>query len=139
MIGAIITKFLVRKSFGNFSQRNLDKFLTSWADDASILYPTNLSFGGEKKGKAAIKEWYRKDWEQFPEESFKVENVCVDNILAMGGTNTVTVEWSVNGKNRYKEEFTNRGVSIIHLAKGKVTRMRVYIFDTDIANRVWRD
>ena len=137
MIGAIITKALVRKSFGNFSRRNLDRFLANWAEDATIVYPPNLAVGGETRGKEAIREWYRKDWEQFPRESFNVENVCVENIFALGGTNTVTVEWSVKGQNRDKEEFTNRGVSIIHLIRGKVTLMRVFMFDTDTAKRVW--
>jgi ketosteroid isomerase-like protein len=139
VIGAIITKTKVRKSFGNFSQRNLEEFMANWADDAVIIYPNNLAVRGETKGKEAIKEWYRKDWEQFPEESFKVENVCVENILALGSTNTVTVEWSVRGKNRDREEFTNRGISVIHLKNGKVSMMRVYIFDLEIAKKVWGD
>lgn len=139
MIGAIITKAMVRKSFGNFNHRNLDKFMSNWRDDASIIYPSNLTDGGETKGKEAIREWYRKDWAQFPEESFKVENVCIKNMFALGGTNTVTVEWSVKGKNKSKEEFANRGVSVIHLIKGKVALMRAYFFDFDTAKRVWWD
>jgi ketosteroid isomerase-like protein len=139
MIGAMITKALVRKSFGDFNQRNLDKFMEKWAEDAAIIYSNNLSFGGEKKGKAAIKEWYRKDWEQFPKERFDVKNVCVENMLALGGTNVVTVEWAVEGENRNQEKFTNSGVSIIHLVAGKVALMRVYIFDIEVANRVWGD
>lgn len=79
------------------------------------------------RGKEAIREWYRKDWEQFPEEKLEVENVSVKNLFALSGTNTVTVEWSVIGNNRHKEEFTNRGVSVIHLVKGKIAQMRVLI------------
>jgi ketosteroid isomerase-like protein len=137
MIGAIVTKAMVRKSFGAFSQRNLDKFMEKWDENASIIYPNNLTVGGETKGTEAIKEWYRKDWEQFPEESFTVKNVCVENMFALGGTNVVTVEWSVKGKNRNREEFSNSGISVIHLTGGKVTLMRVYIFDLDIAKHVW--
>ena len=58
--------------------------MANWADDAAIAYPPNLAVGGETRGKEAIREWYRKDWEQFPQESFKVENVCVENIFAQG-------------------------------------------------------
>jgi ketosteroid isomerase-like protein len=139
MIGAMITKAMVRKSFGDFGQRNLDKFMEKWAEDAAIIYPDNLAVGGETKGKEAIREWYQKDWEQFPKESFEVKNVCIENMFALGGTNVVTVEWSVKGENRNQEKFTNGGVSVIHLSRGKVTLMRVYIFDGEVAKRVWGD
>jgi ketosteroid isomerase-like protein len=139
MIGAMITKARVRRSFGDFSQRNLDKFISNFAEKAALIYPNKLSVGGEIKGRGAIREWYRRDWEQFPEETFEVKNVCVENIFALTGTNIVTMEWSVRGKNRHQVEFSNNGVSVIHLRGGKISLMRVYIFDIEVAKRVWGD
>ena len=139
MIGAMIVKSKVRSSFDVIGQHNLDKFMASWSDNATLIYPNNLSVGGEIKGKEAIKEWYRKDWEQFPVMSYDVKNVCIQNIFALGGTNVATVEWAVKGRNKNMEEFSNSGVSIIHIRKGKVTMMRIYIFDLEVAKRVWCD
>jgi ketosteroid isomerase-like protein len=139
MIGAAIAKAKIRKGFASFGGRNLDKFLDNFADNAAIIYPHNLAAGGEIRGKEAIREWYRKDWEQFPEETFKVETVCVEDMFAVGATNVFTVEWSVVGKNKEHVEFSNRGISVISLVKGKVAQMRVFIFDMDLAKRVWGD
>jgi hypothetical protein len=67
--------------------------------------------------------------------SYKVRNVCVENILALADTNVVTVEWTVNAKNRNQEGNNISGVSIIHIRKGGITLMHTYIFRLVVAKK----
>jgi len=87
MIGAIIAKKKARSGFDSISRHELDTLLADWAEDASFVYPGSLSVSGEMKGKQAIKEWFGKFIEQFPVSTFRVKNICVQNIFALGGTN----------------------------------------------------
>jgi ketosteroid isomerase-like protein len=45
---------------------------------------------------------------------------------------------TVKGKNKNQEEFSNSAVMISRISNGKITRMQRYIFDTDVAKRVWQ-
>ena len=137
MIGAMIAKKKARSGFDSISRHDLDTFLSEWAEDATFVYPGNLSVSGETKGKQAIREWFRKFMEQFPVSNFSVKNICVQNIFAFGGTNVLAVEWDIKLKNRDGEEFQNSGVTVISLKGRKAVLVRDYIFDLEVAKRAW--
>ena len=137
MIGAIIAKSKARSGFDSLSGHNLEKFMADWADDATFIYPGNLSISGEIKGKEAIQEWFKKFIEQFPISSFNLKNICVQNIFALGGTNNLAVEWDVKLSNREGNEFENSGVTIISLEGRKAVLVRDYIYDLEVTRRAW--
>ena len=137
MIGAIIAKKKARSGFDSLSRHDLDKFLADWADDAMFICPGNLSVSGEINGKEAIREWFMKYIDQFPISSFNLKNVFVENIFALGGTNTIAVEWDVKLNNRDGEEFDNSGVTIISLKGGKAVLVRDYISDLEVTRKAW--
>lgn len=115
----------------------MDAHNAEWADDATFVYPGNLSVSGEFQGKEAIREWFQKFVDQFPLTSFTVKNSCVQNILALGGTNTLAVEWDIKLSNRDGQEFENSGVTTISLKGRKAVLVRDYIFDLEVAKRAW--
>ena len=137
MIGAIIAKRKARSGFDSLSQHDLDAFLAHWAEEATFVYPGNLSVSGEMKGKEAIREWFQRFIDQFPLSSFTLKNICVQNIFALGGTNVLAVEWDVKLNNRDGEEFNNSGVTVISLKGRKAILVRDYIFDLELAKRAW--
>ena len=137
MIGAIIAKSKARSGFDSLSGHNLEKFMADWADDAMFIYPGNLSTSGEIKGKEAIQEWFKKFIEQFPISSFNLKNICVQNIFALGGTNTLAIEWDVKLTNREGNEFENSGVTIICLKGRKAVLVRDYISDLEVTKKAW--
>jgi ketosteroid isomerase-like protein len=130
MIGAIIVKSKVTSAFASLNRRDLPAFLSDWGEDATFIYPGNISVSGKMEGKKAIEGWFRKYLEQFPTLNFTLKNVCVQNIFAFGGTNVVAVEWDINLTNREGRDFQNSGVTIINVRKGRVILVRDYIFDT---------
>jgi len=137
MIGAVIARKKVRASFECLNQRDLNTFLHNWAEDATFIYPGDLSVSGTMEGKSAIHEWFQKMMDQFPEINFTVKNVCVKNILAFSGTNVLAVEWDVALTNRNGTEFQNSGVTMITLKKGKAVEVRDYLHLSEASKQAW--
>jgi ketosteroid isomerase-like protein len=54
MIGALIAKSKVTSSYDLLNSRDIKKFLANWHDDATWIYPGNVSASGEFRGKQAI-------------------------------------------------------------------------------------
>ena len=137
MIGAIIAKKKAHSGFASLNQRDLPTFLASWAENATFVYPGNLSVSGKTEGKKAIEEWFRKMMEQFPKVNFTLKNVFVQNIFDLIGTNVVAVEWDINLTNREGRDFQNSGVTIISIKNGKAISVSDYLFDAEAQKRAW--
>jgi ketosteroid isomerase-like protein len=131
MIGALIAKSKVTSSYDLLNNRDIKSFLANWHDEATFVYPGNISASGEFKGKKAIEEWFQKLLDQFPTFKNIPKSVCVKNIFDFLGTNVVTVEWDEENitKDGNKAQFS--GVTVITLKFGKATHAQDYIFNTD--------
>ena len=137
MIGAVIARKKVRASFECLNHRDLNTFLRTWAEDATFIYPGNLSVSGTMEGKSAIHEWFQKMLDQFPEINFTVKNVCVKNIFAFSGTNVLAAEWDVALTNRNGKDSQNSGITMITLKKGKAVEVRDYLHLGEASKQAW--
>ena len=137
MIGAIIGKKMVRSQYDRLNRGDIETFMAGIADDATFIYPGNVSVGGEIKGKKAIDEWFHKLMEHYSKISITLKNVFVTNVLALGSTNIFAVEWDEIATNRDGNDFKFSGVTIIDVKKGKATRIQEYVYDTDILKKAW--
>ena len=70
MIGALIAKSKVTSSYDLLNNRDIKTFLATWRDDATWIYPGDISASGEYKGIHAIEEWFQKFLDQFPTINF---------------------------------------------------------------------
>ncbi len=137
MIGTLMAKSKIRSGFNNLNQHRIDEFLKNWASDATFIYPGKLSVSGERKGKKAIEEWFKKFMEQFPQINFTIKHICVQNTFDMVGTNYVTVEWDIRVKNKDGKDLENSGITALNLKMGKAVMVRDYIFDTEKLKVGW--
>jgi len=137
MIGAIIGAKLVRSQYDRLNRGDIETFMSGIADDATFIYPSNVSVGGEIKGKKAIDEWFHKLMEHYSKISITLKNVFVANVLALGSTNIFAVEWNEIATNRDGKDFKFSGVTIIEVKRGKATRIQEYVYDTDILKKAW--
>jgi ketosteroid isomerase-like protein len=137
MIGAIIAKKRGSSSFDAVNRRDLAKHLVSTAEEATLIFPGNTPISGEMKGKKAIEAFYTRMMEQFTKMHFKVNEVFVSDIFAMGPTNKIAVEWDSTVTNREGKEFRNSGVTIAMIKGGKVVAARDYVFDIQTLNESW--
>ena len=131
MIGALIAKSKVTSSYDLLNNRDIKNFLANWQDDATWIYPGDISASGEYKGKQAIEEWFQRFLDQFPTMKITLKNVCVKNILDFVGTNVVTVEWAEENINKDGNKVQFRGVTVITLKFGKATHVIDYVFNTN--------
>jgi len=137
MIGAIIGKRKVRSVYDYLNKRDLQTFTDGWAEDATFIYPGDISASGEIKGKKAIEGWFNKWAEQFPKVNIVVKNIFVSNIFAFGATNVFAVEWDEYATNRDGKDFQYSGVTTIQAKNGLATSVRDYIPDTEILKKAW--
>ena len=137
MIGAIIGKKMVRSQYERLNQGDIETFMDGIGEDAIFIYPSNVSVGGEIKGKKAIDEWFHKLMEHYSKIIITLKNVFVTNVLALGSTNIFAVEWDEIATNRDGKDFRISGVIIIEVKRGKATRIREYVFATNILKKAW--
>lgn len=135
MIGALIAKSKVTSSYDLLNNRDIKRFLANWHDDATWVYPGNLSVSGEFKGKPSIEGWFQKMLDRFSSIRITPNNVCVKNILDLVGTNVVTVEWDEENITKEGNKALFSGVTVITLKFGKAVHARDYIFNTDEETR----
>ena len=137
MIGSIVGRHLTRRAFSLLSQRKVDEFLAAWAKDAVFIYPGQTRVSGTHRGKDAIQKFFRQMLAQFPEFQFEVHHIAVDRIMDVTGTNCTASEWTLRGKNIHGERFENTGVTVARLRLGKALVVKDYIFDLELARKVW--
>src|SRR3990170_8874236 len=123
MIGAIIAKKAIANSFAALDKHDLEAFMSVWRNDGVFSYPGEIWSSGTFQGKAAVEGWFRKFFEQFPKIHFDIQDICVKNIFAMGGTNTVTVHWNIYRTNREGRVGQNSGVTVINIEGAKVIKV----------------
>ena len=105
MIGAILARRAVSAGFAALNQHDLAAFMKGWADDATWIFPGDLSVSGTFVGKPAIQKWFEKFTQQFPTTQFTVRNMLVADIFALAGNNAIAVEWELALVNRVRTAF----------------------------------
>jgi len=129
MIGALVARKAIAGSFEALNRHDLTKFMSAWHDDGVFIYPGEIYASGTFKGKTAVEGWFRKFLDQFPSIKFDIQDICVRNIAALGGTNVVTVHWNIHLTNREGRVGHNSGVTVITIKGGKVVLVKDFIFD----------
>ncbi|MGA3198138.1 MAG: nuclear transport factor 2 family protein [Halobacteriota archaeon] len=128
MIAGLIIKKMVRENYEALTQNNFAKLVSSYRDDATLIFPGEVAGSGTFKGKAAIEGWFRQWFDQFPSTHFDIKDIYVKSIFGFR-TNTVAVHWDIQVTNRYGRAFKNSGVSVYEIKGGKAFRSTDFIFD----------
>jgi ketosteroid isomerase-like protein len=129
MIGAIIARKAIKNAFEALDRHDLSGFMSQWREDGVFIYPGDISASGSFQGKSAVESWFRGFFEQFPKIHFDIQDICVKNILALSGTNVISVHWNISLANRNGREGQNNGVTVINIVGGRVFRVEDFIFD----------
>jgi ketosteroid isomerase-like protein len=137
MIGAIILKLALRGAMDDLNKRQKEKIIASFADDAVIIYPGRMSVSGVRKGKVAIKEFFDKYFDQFPEEHCVAKETYIKNILALGLSNTIAIRFKKRVTNKAGQTFENSGISVLTIRWGKVVEMQDFYFDVETLHKMY--
>jgi uncharacterized protein (TIGR02246 family) len=125
----------VRAGFSALERRDLDAFVSSFADDAVVIYPTV----GAIRGRAAIREFYSHFLQTFPKVEAVVHDVGVQNIFDVVGTNVVFSHFEISTTNRRGVTFKQEALQLIRIKRGKMTLLHFVFLDVDADRRVWKE
>ena len=92
-IGTILAKRAIGGTFDASNRHDLPKFMSSWRDDGSIVYPGNIPPSGTFRGKSAVEAWFRHLLEHYIGIRFEIQDLCVRNCFDLAGNNLVAVGW----------------------------------------------
>lgn len=137
MIGALLTRMMVRRGCAYLNSREIDKFLKQWREDAVFVYPGETRASGEHCGKNRIREWWLAFYGQFPSSHFATRRIYIKDITAITASNQIALEWAVQVTNQLGESFKNHGVSLVDIHNGKISRFEDFIFDLKTLERAW--
>jgi len=137
MIGTVMVKKVVRSAFISLNRGDIESFMKDWTEDAVFRYPTCVRVGGTIQGKPEIKRWFEGWVEQFPKREFVLNNLCVRDTFAFGGTNVIAAEWDVKLSNRDGRNFETSGVTVIEAINGKAVRVCDYIREPELFREAW--
>jgi len=136
MIAGLIIKRKVKEGFEAMNQRDLPKMMSSYRDDATLIYPGEVPGSGTFKGKAAIEGWFKQDFDQFPSMHIDIKDIYVKSIFGLR-TNTAVIHWDVQLTNRDGRAGKNSVVGVFEIKGGKLFRTTNFIFDYGEEKRLW--
>ena len=139
MIGAYLLKKMMGSGTNVMNERDIEKIIKHWRDDAVMIFPGSTPVSGRTEGKAALRKYFSKYMEQFPVLNFTIKETYIKDMFSVGFSNTIASEFEVIYTNKHGETFENKGVTVIKIKKGKVEQIEDYYFDTEKLNRAWRE
>jgi uncharacterized protein (TIGR02246 family) len=135
MLGAIIAKSKVREGFASISRGDVEAFVSIFAEDGVVVYPTK----GAIEGKKAIRSFYDHFIRTFPKIDAVVHHAAVENIFDMVGTNVICTQFEISTTNRKGITFKQEGMQLIKIKRGKLTLLRYFFFDIDNLRHAWKE
>jgi ketosteroid isomerase-like protein len=133
MIAGLIIRNAVKDGFEALNQHNLPKVMSAYGDDATLIFPGEVSGSGTFKGKAAIEGWLKTWFDQFPSIHFDIHDVFVKSIFGFR-TNVVVAHWDIQETNRDGRVGKNSGVTVLNIKGAKIFREQHFIFDQGADN-----
>jgi ketosteroid isomerase-like protein len=137
MIGAMMLRMAMNSGTGEMNSRDVNRLLKNWTEDAVLIYPGNMPFSGEIKGKPMLRAFFEIYYDQFPTMNFERENAFISNLGALGLTNVVAMEVKVNYTNKFGKAFENSVMSCLKIKRGKVWYDKDYYHDVDLLEEAW--
>jgi ketosteroid isomerase-like protein len=137
MIGAHLAKNAARDAFTAMSRHDLDAFMAAWDEHAEFEFPGSAIPGGRYAGRGEIRAWFQAWWDRFPATVFTVRSISVEHPMALGGNNTVHVEWDLNETDQQGHHINVSGVTALRVRGGKVVHARDYVFNPQVVAAAW--
>ncbi len=138
MIGAILAKKAARDAFAAIDRHDLDALMRAWGAEPVFEFPGGSVIAGRFEGRERIRAWFERWWSRFPTTTLTLGSISVERIGALGGTNTIHVEWRLDETDREGRSFRIRGVTSLRALGGKVVHARDYVFDQDVIAAAWK-
>ena len=131
MIGALIAKKNLAKSFQYLNDGDLTNFMSTWADNGVFEYPLDFPEKGVFEGKTAVTKWFKAFLDGYKEIQFDVHAICVQNIFDLTGSNVGVVQWDKKMVTHEGKTVQHSGTTVVTIRGGKVVRAKDYFYDPE--------
>jgi ketosteroid isomerase-like protein len=109
--------------FAAMNSRDLSGLSRHLAEDAVFDFPGAGRICGQKKILTFLKALFRK----YPRLKFTVEDILLEGDRACA-------VWSNEGEDSHGTAYRNRGMTLVHVAKGKIVFISDYFKDTSFTS-----
>ena len=128
---AWIARHVVERAYRDLNARNLDALLRVFAADAVFEFHGDTPFGGERRGRQAIRGWFEEVWRDFGRLELSARDVAVSG-----------PPWNMKVIVRFGDRYhlntgdtlDNHGFQYLRLSWGKVKEDRILV-DQQILGR----
>lgn len=134
MIGTLIARNAVRKGFDSVMRGDVEALRSIFHEDASLVYPTR----GTVVGREGILDFYRHMLHVFPRIRAVVHVAAVEDLFDWTGTNVLTTSFEVHTTNRQGVTFTQEGMQLIRLHRGRIRHLRYFFADSVALADAWK-
>jgi ketosteroid isomerase-like protein len=117
--------------FASIGEGDHDALLRDVADDVHHIFPGDHALGGERHSREAMRRWFRRLDQLFPEIHFEVKRVAVKG---WPWDMMIAVEWADRGLAADGEPYENEGAHWIRIKRGRGTYVHAYL-DTEKVSR----
>jgi len=131
MIGALMVKKNLAKSFQYLNDKDLSGFMSAWADEGVFMYPLDFPEKGVFEGKTAVEGWFKLFLDSYKTIAFDVHTICVENIFDMTGNNIGIAQWDKEMVTHEGEIERYSGTTVVTIRGGKVVMAKDYFFDPE--------
>jgi ketosteroid isomerase-like protein len=119
MYHAIVRK-RIRELFAAVNRGDAEPVLQAFADQFEHAFLGDTALGGSRRTLAATREWYERLYRLLPDIQFDLRHIWVSGVP---WNTLVLVEWEEANSGTDGIRTTNRGVHVIHLKWGRMTRL----------------
>lgn len=137
MIGALITKRQLRKSFSAINRHDLDTLMGLCAESAVFEFPTTTVLGGRYQGEDALRAWFARWFDRMPKIQYTLTHVLLERPLALGASNVAHVEWELDQTDLEGHSYRLTGVTVFRVEGGKAIYAKNYIFEQEVLDMIW--
>lgn len=138
MIGAVLLVTQWRRRLeAALRSRDVDRAMDSYAPDAVLEFGGTSTMAGIRTGAAELRAWYARWFGRMERLEGRVGRVAVARPWALGLTNTVMAELSIDETTRDGLTAQVDALAVFDVVRGRVTHQRVFLFDERPDLAVW--
>ncbi|MBC7291396.1 MAG: nuclear transport factor 2 family protein [Actinotalea sp.] len=138
MLGAVLLVTQWRRQMEtSLARRDVDAAVATFTPDAVLEFAGTSSMAGTRTGTAELRAWYARWFGRMERLEARVGRVAVSRPWALGLTNTVMAELTVDETTREGVTAHVDALAVFDVVRGRVRRLRVYLLDERPDLAVW--
>jgi ketosteroid isomerase-like protein len=138
MLGALLIRAMIPRTFESQSRMDLEAMAKGWSDDIVLELSGPSVLAGRHEGRAAVAAFFRADWDRLSSSHIEARRIGFTRRLVFGLTNVAMIEFVADVTSNDGTTAAIEGVSIAEIRRGKTVAIRNHYFDGAVIDRIYR-